>query len=67
MIRYGGPGKHRARGVPVTRGWTPAPRHRDDTRGPVETDPMNEFAAQWVAGMKLRERELHMRRMAVHN
>lgn len=57
--------KHRARGVPVMRGWSSRPKHRDDTiAGPVSSDPMNEFAAQWVAAMKVREIENHRRRQA---
>lgn len=56
--------KHRLPVPTVTRGWTRWPRHRDNTNGPAESDGMNEFAAQWVAGMKLRERQLQQRRMA---
>lgn len=58
-------GKHRAAGQPVERGWTRWPQHRDPAvAGPAAHDGMEEFARQWVVGMKLRERENHRRRMA---
>jgi hypothetical protein len=59
--------RHRAPGQPVTRGWSRWPKHRDNRHGPAESDGLNEFAAQWVAAMKLRERQLHHRRMAGSN
>jgi hypothetical protein len=59
--------KRRSAVPTVTRGWTRWPKHRDDRNGPAESDGMNEFAAQWVAAMKLRERQIHQRRMAGSN
>jgi len=57
--------KHRRPGLPVERGWTRWPRHRDDTKaGPSANDGMEEFARQWIVGMKLREIANHRRRQA---
>jgi hypothetical protein len=59
------PGKRRRPGGAVTHGWTPTPRHRDDTTaGPTAADGMEECARKWVAAMKLRAVENRQRQMA---